>query len=186
MKHSILALLIIGCFAVFLASCNTPSSSPSQSPVPSPSQEPSALASPSATAAAFDPNNVSKEMYQLTLDEIKAFVQGLNEIIKKKDYEAWLANLTEEYIAYLSDSKYLAELSQQPALKLRNITLTSLKDYFLYVVVPSREDYNVSDIKFIDQNHITVFVVDKKGNSLALYYLEKIGDVWKIGIPKGR
>jgi hypothetical protein len=186
MKRSILALLIIACFVVFLGSCSTTSVTPSQSPVPSATQEPSAPVIPSATPAAFDPNNVSKEMYQLTLDEIKAFVQGLNEIIKKKDYEAWLSNLTEEYIAYLSDPKYLTELSQQPALKLRSITLSSLKDYFLYVVVPSREDYNVSDIKFIDQNHITVFVVDKKGNSLALYYLEKIGDVWKIGIPKGR
>lgn len=132
----------------------------------------------------FDPASVTKEVYEATLFDVKKFIEQLNTIIRNRDYDSWLGYLSPEYIAQTSDPSYLEKISEMPILKRQSIVLKSLKDYYLYVVVPSRQNDHVDEIEFIGEDRIVAFTLNAKGERLVLYYLEKLDHLWKIGIGR--
>jgi len=137
------------------------------------------------------PLTVSQEVYDFTLAEVKQFVDGLNALIQKKNYNGWKDALSEELFARISSPEFLASASQSAALKARKIVLKTPNDYFTNVVVPSRSNSKVDEIEFTAVNKVKVFYLeerrrnDNSGNStpfrrLRLYELIKIDDTWKI------
>lgn len=146
---------------------------PTSEPVPLPAQP--AAAEPPALV-------VSEELRQSTFVDVTGLIGTLNAIIRRRDFDAWRALLTDEYLRHYSDPQTLAELSQQPALRRYNIVLRSLRDFFTYVVYPSRQNDRVDDIEFIDERRIVAYTINAKEERLVLYNLEKIGDTWKIAI----
>ena len=124
---------------------------------------------------------VTDAIYSQTLDEIKEFVQVLNQVIKSKDFKAWSTYLTTDYIQRTSDPQYLAEQSEKPILKKKNIVLKSLSDYFTYVVVPSRSGAHIDDIEFIDRCHVKAISIIRNTRGL-LYLLVREEDQWRIGV----
>mgnify|MGYP007064287536 CR=1 FL=1 len=143
---------------------------------------PQAVISEDSAPAEFNPQAVSAELKESTLVDISGLIETLNTIIRRKDYDAWIPYLTEEYIRYYSSAEVLGELSQQPALRRYNIVLRSLRDYFNYVVYPSRQNARVDDIEFVDEKRIVAITISTKEERLVLYNLEKINDTWKIAI----
>ncbi|MBN2875607.1 MAG: hypothetical protein JXM71_10975 [Spirochaetales bacterium] len=137
---------------------------------------------PTPLAVPFDPESVSQELKQTTIVDVQALIGSLNYIIQSKDYDSWVAALTEEYRDYYSSPETLARISEAAVLKRLKIQLTSLKDYFTYVVYPSRQNDRVDDVEFIDATRIRAITINPKGERLVLYNLEKIGDTWKIAI----
>ena len=135
---------------------------------------------------------ISQEMYDLTLAEVKLFVDGLNALILSKNYEGWKASLTDEFFAHVSSPEFLASASESAMLKSRRITLKTPNDYFIQVVVPSRSNSRVDEIEFTAADRVKVFYreerVRRNENSasttevrrLRLYELIKINDTWKI------
>ena len=136
------------------------------------------------TTEVFDPTRVSQALYTSTRDEVRQFIENLNQIIKSRDYEAWKACLSNEYFAEISSQKNLQDISAQPAMRTRRIVLRVPEDYFQYVVVPSRADLRVDDIEFIGSNRVKAFTLttNRAGEEvrLRLYDLEKIGNSWTI------
>jgi len=130
----------------------------------------------------FDPNSISVELKEITFFDVKAFIGKLNSIIQAKNYEEWLAELTQEYRDYYSSAETLARISEAAVLKRQKIVLNSLYDYFIHVVYPSRQKDRVDDIEFIDESRIRAITLNVKGERLVLYNLEKIDDIWKIAI----
>jgi len=124
---------------------------------------------------------VTDEIYSQTLDEIKEFIQVLNQVIESKNFEVWSTYLTIDYLQRTSDPQYLAEQSEKPILKKNNIVLKSLSDYFTYVVVPSRSGARIDDIEFIDRYHVKAISIIRNTRGL-LYLLVREEDQWKIGI----
>jgi len=124
---------------------------------------------------------VTDEIYSQTLDEIKEFVQVLNQVIESKDFEAWSTYLTTDYMQRTSNPQYLAEQSEKPILKKKNIVLKSLSDYFIYVVVPSRSGAHIDDIEFIDRFHVKAISIIRNTRGL-LYLLIREEDQWKIEV----
>jgi hypothetical protein len=124
---------------------------------------------------------VSEEVYTKTFDEIEQFIRNLNEIIRHEDYDTWLTYLSEEYIRRTSDPEYLRRQSEQPMLKKNNIDLHSLKDYFEYVVVPSRTMAQLDEIEFIDEDHVKAYAMIRNTKAL-LYLLVRENHMWKIGV----
>jgi len=144
---------------------------------------------PSETAAAqqsddFDPTTISQQLYDTTRDEVRRFIEALNQIIRDRKFNEWKANLSPEYFAEISSAENLQNLSEQPAMKTRRIVLRTAEDYFLNVVVPSRANLRVDDIEFISGNRVKAFTFTKNSAgediSLRLYDLEKIGNTWTI------
>ena len=128
----------------------------------------------------FDPLSISKEVFDTTKAYVQVLISKLNLIIRGKDYSAWVYYLGPEYHAALSSAEFLKRVSESPILKNQNIILSSLRDYFNYVVVPSRANDRVDDIEFISQNRVKAFTIDSKGQRLRLYDLEKTEQGWKI------
>jgi hypothetical protein len=169
--------------------------SPEAAPEPSPAVQPEPQAQPEpqpqpeppaqpAAAKPFDPSSVTADVKNATFIDVRAFIESLNQIIRKQDYEAWLSNLTDEYIGYYSDPAILAQYSEYPIMKRNNIKLQTLKDYFIYVVYPSRQNDKVDDIEFVSETLIKAITVSPKGDRNILYMLEKHDDAWKIGIGR--
>jgi hypothetical protein len=124
---------------------------------------------------------VSEEVYTRTFEEIGEFIDNLNQIIRNADYESWLAYLSEEYIRTTSDPAYLKDQSEKPLLKQANIQLEDLRDYFEYVVVPSRDQATLDEIEFLDENHVKAIGV-LRSTRVILYLLERDQEQWKIGV----
>ena len=130
-------------------------------------------------SAPVEEKKVSEAVYNQTFSDIQEFVTKLNKIISDSNFEAWKKYLTQEYINYYSNPANLRQISENPILKKHNITLKSLKDYFTYVVVPSRSNATLDSISFVDDNHIKAYMLD--GDILViLYNLVKTNNNWKI------
>ncbi|MDR2053974.1 MAG: hypothetical protein LBP80_11230 [Treponema sp.] len=141
--------------------------------VETPAEEP-------ADDGVFDPLSISQELFDTTKSDVQKLIADLNRIIKAKNYNTWLLYLGKTYFDKISSGEFLASVSAQPYLKNNKITLTSAKDYFEKVVVPSRTNDRVDDIAFVSQNRVKVYTINDKGERLRLYDLENPGDGWKI------
>ena len=171
--------------AVFLAvSCGT-------NPTPEQEREGAAEAVETGTQEntaqaeeTFDPHMISQGNYDSTMEEVRQFIAGLNEVIRTRNYNSWRAALSDEYFREISSPENLQQVSEQPAMRTRRITLRTAEDYFIYVVVPSRANSRVDAIEFVGTNRVKAFTVTVTRNGeeqrLRLYDLEKIGNTWKI------
>ncbi|GAB1481227.1 hypothetical protein MASR2M78_00420 [Treponema sp.] len=128
----------------------------------------------------FDPTSISREVFDSTKSDVQALIGQLNDIIRAKDYDTWVGYLGMDYRAALSDTAFLERISSSSVLKKQQIVLKDLQDYFIHVVVPSRAKDRVDDIEFIGQNRVKAFTLNKKGQPLRLYDLEKTERGWKI------
>ena len=142
--------------------------------------EPPKVEPPPAEPAPFDPSSITKELFDSTKTDVQSLIERLNTIIRDKDYESWVTFLGKGYRTALSDPSFLERISSSTILRKQKITLKELKDYFIYVVVPSRTHDRVDDIEFIGQNRVKAFTVDSKGLRLRLYDLEKTPTGWEI------
>jgi hypothetical protein len=157
---------------------------PPASDLPPGSEPAGEPAAESAEGPAGEPQGeflVSEEEYTRTFEEIREFVDNLNNIIRSADYDGWLTYLSEQYILTTSDPAFLKNQSETPLLKQANVQLRSLRDYFIHVVVPSRTHATLDEIEFLDENHIKAIAL-LRGTRVILYLLERDQDQWKIGV----
>lgn len=124
---------------------------------------------------------MSDEVYQETKRNLGELVQELNKIISAKDYETWLSYLTREYIDYYSQPSVLQEQSESPLLKKYNVVLRSLRDYFHYVVVGSRQNVRLDEIKAMEEGRVRAYMYINE-DPVIIYELQKVNDEWKIGV----
>jgi hypothetical protein len=179
-KGNILKLFITAAFLVFILSCASVPE-PEKPAEPAASQPVPPAPEPVPEAPAPDKFEVSEDLYKKTFSDIEALINNLNRIIKSNNFDEWKKYLTKDYIEYYSSQENLKNLSETPILKKYKIVLRSLKDYFTYVVVPSRADVQLDDISFIDDNNIKAYMkID--GEPVVLYTLINIQGNWKIGL----
>ena len=136
----------------------------------------------------FDPANISQEHYIATRDEVQLFIENLNEIIRRGDFNAWEASLSTDYVEAVTSPVNLKWISDSAVMRRSNIVVKDLNDYFIYVVQPARANTRIHseivDIKFVSENRVTAFTTrasnSGEGISEILYDLEKIDNSWKI------
>jgi hypothetical protein len=181
MKRSSVLLIIV--LFTLLSSCGSepaPVEMPEARPEEAVAAEMPLEEEESADEGVFDPSSISQEVFDATKNDVQKLIADLNRIIKAKNYNTWISHLGEAYLDKISSSEFLASVSARPPLKNKKITLTSAKDYFEKVVVPSRTTDRVDDIAFVSQNRVKVYTISDKGERLRLYDLENLGDGWKI------
>ncbi len=122
---------------------------------------------------------VTEEEYVKTFDEIEVLISNLNKIISSRDFVNWKKYLSESYISSYGDKEYLQKLSENPTLKDLGIKLKVLRDYFNYVVVPSRSNVVIDEIQFIDENTIKAFTI-KNDTKFVVYILVRDNSEWII------
>jgi len=148
---------------------------------------------PEMPIVTYDYDAAYEELFVTTLTDIKALVTELNRIIRSRNYNAWVENLSDSYLEMISSSAFLAERSEELFRRDQMIasrmgrnpgsvnrrTLRTTRDYFEHIVVPSRTNDVVDDISFIDSTHVRAYT-DSSGTLLILYDLELIDGHWKI------
>ena len=148
-----------------------------------PAQQPVTVAT-TAPVEVFNPTQVTREQYDSTMDEVKKFIDALNQIVASGNYAAWRAALSSEYFEEISSPERLQEISELPVMTARKIVLKTAEDYFRHVFIPSRANSRVDDIEFFGKERVKVFTVSvsRTGEERRerLYNLEKIGNTWKI------
>ena len=166
---------------IIAASCSTSQPNGQETTV-AVQEAPAAEEKPEETAATGeDEFTVTEEIYTKTFSDIESLIEKLNNIIRRSDFEEWKQYLTPEYIDYYSNQENLRVISETPTLVKYRIVLRSLRDYFNFVVVPSRSDVRLDEISFIDDNNIKAYMqIDEE--PVVLYTLVKTGDNWKIGL----
>jgi hypothetical protein len=125
---------------------------------------------------------VPPETYKKTFNDIYIFIEEIQLIMDTKDFDAWVSILTPEYRQKMNDPFYLKEISNEPNLKNKNIFLKNIKDYFLYVFIPSRSGIKMDNIEFLSENKVKVITI-VNGIHYVIYLLEKDeNNLWKIGV----
>jgi len=128
--------------------------------------------------AQFDTVTITKQTFKITKTEIQLVVEDLNKITFSKDYERWQTYLTDEYRQNFSDPAILEKVSA--SLPVKGIQLRTLKDYFTYVFVPSRQNMRVDDIQFVSPTRVYVIMEIAPKSPAAIYILEKTAGGWKL------
>jgi len=144
---------------------------------------------PPQTPASLDPRNttakieykVSPEVREKTFNEVKALIDYLNNLIRKKDFSSWLTYLSAEYKDYFSRPEVLAQQSESRVLQAKGIQLKTLEDYFLSVVVPSRANLKLDDLFFLNENEVEA-IMQVGSRRVTVYRLVKTDNVWKISL----
>jgi hypothetical protein len=191
-------LVVIVCIGVVSCASNGTESQPEPSvrALPPPALEEPALEEPAivetpaalvqeAEEAGFNPQSISIEEKETTMDEMRLLIAEINRVIRAKDYEGWLSYLADDFIAAINSPDYLAQLSESSRqLKGQNIVLKTPQDYFTYVVVASREnirvDASLDDIEFLSHTRVKAYTVNARKQRLRLFEFVKAGDAWKI------
>lgn len=148
-----------------------------ETPVTPPSQEDGEI------VAKFDNITITKETFKNTKTELETVVNDLNRVTFSRDYSRWLTFLSEDYLKTFSDPAVLAEVSAN--LPIKGVQLKSIKDYFNYVFVPSRQNMRVDDIQFVSPTRVYVIMEISPNNPAAIYIIEKFGEQWKL-VPKNQ
>ncbi len=133
--------------------------------------------------AKFDNVTITKETFKTTKTELETVVNDLNRVTFSRDYARWLTFLSEDYLKTFSDPAVLAEVSAN--LPIKGVQLKSIRDYFNYVFVPSRQNMRVDDIQFVSPTRVYVIMEISPGNPAAIYIIEKFGEQWKL-VPKNQ
>ena len=155
---------------------------------------PEVAVAPEDTEHAFDLNNISEEIYRATIEDIRIFIESLNRIIRERNYTAWVDYLSSSYVQQINSQPFLAEKSTElynrDVIVARNLgrdprqvqrrTLRNARDYFEYIVVPSRSNDRLDDIDFVSEYRVKAYTKDSRGNWLVLYDLELSDNGWKI------
>lgn len=122
---------------------------------------------------------VSEEVYNQTAQEIEKLIYELNDIIKSSNFRAWKRYLTPAYIDKYDSTEDLNEYTELYKKKGYDIKLTTLEDYFYYLVVMSRSEPNLHHIDFLSSDRIIAWA-EYKNQLGILYKLEKVNGEWKI------
>jgi hypothetical protein len=174
-------VLFFGC-----ATAPEPPEEPAEEPVESPeAEEPVTEEVPPEPEIEKAPGDheieVSVEVYERTFSEIEETIAELNRVIQARDFRQWQEYLTKEYIDTYSDPTTLRELSETPILERNNIELTNLRDYFDWVVVPSRANARLDDLRFVRNNQVEA-IMEVRGQRVILYQLTNVDGDWKVDV----
>jgi len=114
-------------------------------------------------------------------NHMKNLFTYIENLIAKADYEKWYESISIKYKKYLNDPINLKIITNSSDyLKNRKIELKDPKDYFEFVVIPSRENgiLNFFDCELITKNHVKVICFDKNDKLIYDFIFEE--NLWRI------
>ena len=123
---------------------------------------------------------VSEDLYNKTFNEIENLIKEVTQLIRKKNFNGWKRFLSEKYIETVGSAEHLREVSESPSLK-DVVELKTLRNYFQWVVVPSRASARLDEIIFKNEQQVTAYM-QIEDNRTILFQFELIDDAWAITI----
>lgn len=124
---------------------------------------------------------VSMDTYALDKKIILAKIAELNEVMKSKNYKAWIGYIDRSSVDYWSQKKNLSAVSKQ--LPVKGLNLRTLEDYFNYVFIPSRMGRRIDEIRYISSTSIKAVQVKNADEVIIFYNFKKVDGEWLVELP---
>lgn len=126
--------------------------------------------------------SVSLDTFIDDKDQVLQIISELDEIMKDKNFKAWLNYVDEASISYWRLRKNLQKAEKKlPGKGL--IKLQDLQKYFEYVFIPARKGKNITEIRYISDKYIKAVQVQEGQPDIVCYYFNKINGKWLVNLP---
>ena len=125
--------------------------------------------------------DISYDEFNSDKNRILQIIDEMNEIIEKRDYNAWVTYLDMDSAVYWSKRPNLQKAASK--LPVKGIKLQTLHDYFIYVFLQSRKGYTVDEIRYENRNLVKAVQVAQE-TDIVYYTFKKINDEWKLHLPE--
>lgn len=112
------------------------------------------------------------------LNELKPVFAEIEQSIYNENFEKWKSLLSKNALSSYNNDKWLKEKTEQSELlRMQNIKLKNIQDYFTYVVIPSRDGkiFEVDDIEIISENKVKTITLLGNIKIVYLFIKEDIG-----------
>ena len=139
-----------------------------------------ALGKPFEPVEIAEVREVSEFLYNRTIIEIQSLINCLTEFIREGKFHEWRQFLSDKYIKTVGSADYLDDISQNPRLK-GIVKLNNLRDYFEWVVVPSRQDIMVDKIVLKNEQQVTAYTYVGGGRKI-LFQFALMDGKWLVTI----
>lgn len=133
-----------------------------------------------------DPRKVAITETDNNTDKLRAHMKNLFAIIEAMiangDFEGWYNAISLKYKYYLNNIDNLKKIADESDfLYNRRVKLRNPKDFFIHVVIPSREGKTLQfvDYEYINNNHVKVICLFDKKEKLIYDFIFEEG-IWKI------
>jgi hypothetical protein len=125
--------------------------------------------------------SIPHEQYVTDKEQIMNIIERLDKIMKNKDYQNWISYVSPNSIQYWSNTTNLKKASLM--LPIKGIELNSLRDYFYFIFLPSRQGREIDQIKYLTPELVkAVQTIDSR--DIVFYHFEKINNEWKIQLDR--
>lgn len=197
------------CIIVVLTSCVTTESSAEVEPKSeivqnvAPDQQPPQQPKSQPEAASAVPSQLEEEYMRsvsgmetnetVTLEEFTSdkqaildIIADLERIMESNNYDAWLKYIEPASITYWQNIRNLNTASQrlppQVRAQLSGGRIRTLREYFAYVFIPSRQGRTVDEIRYLSSE--STKAVEVEGDVDIIYYnFKKIDGKWLLHLP---
>lgn len=119
---------------------------------------------------------VSKNEFNEDKNTILTTIEELQEIMNKKDFDAWLNYIAPESKEFYSKPR---KVRRGNSVEIIN----GLKDYFLEIFIPARKQSKVEEIRYISKTSIKAVDIPKPGKIFTYYNFVKVDGKWYVELP---
>lgn len=128
-----------------------------------------------------DDEQVSHQEFTEDKATIMKIIEDLQEIMQKKDFNAWLKYIDPQSIKYYSNPVNVRKA--QKKLPYKTIQLNGIEDYFVHVFISSRKRSEVKEIRYISKTETKAVNIKDDGSIVVYYQFIKINNKWLVRIP---
>ncbi len=121
--------------------------------------------------------NVTMDTFLKDKDDVLETIDRLADIMKTGNYAKWLEYVSPQSRAYWTNPAHLSEVAKK--LPVKGLKISSLRDYFKYIFVPSRSGHHVDEIRYISDAMVKAVQV-QKDRDIVFYTFEKIDGKWLL------
>ena len=121
--------------------------------------------------------SVTMDTFMKDKENVLETIDRLADIMKTGNYAKWLEYVSPESRAYWANPAHLSEVAKK--LPVKGLKISSLRDYFKYIFVPSRSGHHVDEIRYISDTMVKAVQV-QENRDIVFYTFEKIDGRWLL------
>lgn len=123
---------------------------------------------------------ISEETFYEDKNAIMQAIADIERIMIQRNVAQWRKYLSPSSVAYLKSAGNMRAVSAKLPAQLR---IRSDEDYFKYVFIPSRQDNEIDEIRYMSPT-VTKAVQVRETGDVVYYYFEKVNDVWLVKLDE--
>ena len=125
---------------------------------------------------------VTKDEFAEDKAEILRIIKELQKVMQKGDVEAWLKYVDKDSKTFYSNPANIRKV--QKKLPNKAIVLNGIGDYFKYVFIPSRQNREITEIRYISKTNTKAVQVHDDGSVTRYYQFIKVNGKWYVQLDR--